>query len=167
MKRGKGLGWLSSLFLVVVFQRPNYEGFPLFRTYLANHGYTVVTVQYIVIGEGLYKDAVADVNDAIRYIKANADKYHIDPEWIVLLGNSAGGYMVALTATSANNGKEDFLGKYKWEYTTAVKGVIDLYGLSDLRRIADDYTDESRRSHEVNTSPESHYVNGVYSQVRV
>ncbi|WP_053228473.1 alpha/beta hydrolase [Spirochaeta cellobiosiphila] len=143
------------------------EGLPITRNYLANHGYAVVSAQYRVIGEGLYKDAVADVNDAIRYVKSHAPKYNMDPERIVLLGNSAGGYMVSLATISANRENKDFRGESNLEYSTEVKGVINLYGLSDLRKIADDYTEDSRLSHEVNTSLESHYVNGVYSQTSI
>ncbi len=149
------------------FSTAQLRGLPITRNYLANRGYAVVTAQYRVIAEGLYKDAVADVNDAIRYVKANASLYNIDPERLVLLGNSAGGYMVALTAASAKDGNNDFPGDNNLEYTTDVQGVIDLYGLSDLTRIADDYSEASVRSHEVNTSPESHYVNGVFSKTSI
>ena len=92
------------------FSTAQLYGLPVTRNYLANKGYAVVTAQYRVIGEGLYKDAVADVNDAIRYVKAHGSQYNIDPDRLVLMGNSAGGYMVALSAASGK--RKEFTAKF-------------------------------------------------------
>ncbi len=131
------------------------------RKYLANNGFAVVTVEYRVIGQGLYNDGVQDINDAIRYVRANADKYNIDPDRIGLFGNSAGGYMVSLVATS--QGVKELQGDNNLGYSSEVDAVINHYGLSDLTNVAMDYPEDIQKAHHTSKSAESQYVNGVYS----
>ena len=114
-----------------------------------------------IIGQGLYNDAICDINDAIRYLKANTDKYNIDADNIVLMGNSAGGYLVSMT--SASQGTEEFAGENNLEYPTDVKGVIDLYGLLDISKVADDYDEESQKNSNGTVSPANQFINGVLS----
>jgi|GEM_PF-44965 len=131
------------------------------RNYIANQGFAVAIAEYHVIGQGVYKDAVADVNDAIRYIKAHADEYNIDAEHISLMGNSAGGYMVALTALS--KGTAAFKGTDNLNFNENVDCVIDLYGLSDLTQVAADYDQETQAGHQLAVANQAQFVNGVYS----
>jgi acetyl esterase/lipase len=50
------------------------------RTYVAEAGFVVASIQYRTVRNGAnYRDGVADVKSAIRYLRANADKYGIDP----------------------------------------------------------------------------------------
>lgn len=135
------------------------------QKYLAMQGFAVVGITYRVVGQGLFSDGIADMNDAIRYVKANADKYNIDPERIALLGNSAGGYMVAMTA--ASEGVEDFIGDNNLEYSTAVQAVIDQYGITDMASIGIDYSEEVQAVHHSALSSESQYVNGVFSGIGI
>jgi len=138
------------------------ECMPVAQDYLAKEGFAVVSAEYHVIGQGTYKDAVADANDAIRYVKAHAEEYNIDPDRIALMGNSAGGYMVALTSLS--KGVETFKGTDNLTFSEDVNCVIDLYGLSDLTKVADDYPEKVREAHVLATSNESQFVNGVFSK---
>jgi acetyl esterase/lipase len=57
------------------------------RTYVAEAGYVVASVQYRTITDGAtYKDGVADAKSAIRYPRAHADQYGIDPRKIAVWG---------------------------------------------------------------------------------
>ena len=47
--------------------------------------------------------AVQDGKAAVRFLRANAAKYHLDPEKFAVWGNSAGGYMAALLAHKAQH----------------------------------------------------------------
>ena len=50
------------------------------RSYVAEHGYVVASVQYRTILDGAtYKDGLADIKSAIRYLRAHATRYGIDP----------------------------------------------------------------------------------------
>jgi arylformamidase len=52
-------------------------------------------------GNGVYPAAEQDVGAALGYLAAHADEYGIDAGHVMLLGHSAGAFLVALTATDA------------------------------------------------------------------
>lgn len=139
------------------FQVASPDSLQVAQRYFAMKGYAVAAFSYRVIGEGLYSDAAEDINDAVRYIRANAAKYNIDPDRIALLGNSAGGYFSALVGTSQGEGA------FGADEGSRVSAVVDLYGLSDLTQVAMDYDEETKASYyDTHTAP-SQYVNGVFT----
>ncbi len=69
---------------------------------LAARGYVVASVEYRLSGEAHFPAAVQDVKAAIRWLRANASKYGIDTNRVLIWGASAGGQLAALVATSCN-----------------------------------------------------------------
>ncbi len=69
--------------------------------WLAGQGYVVFDVQYR-LGER-WPAPMADVRCAIRWIKANADRYHVDPEHVVLFGRAAGAHLALMAAYTVND----------------------------------------------------------------
>ena len=65
---------------------------------IASHGYTVVNVEYTKAPEATYPTPVEQVNAAIAFIVANAETYRVDPDQLVLAGDSAGAHIAAQTA---------------------------------------------------------------------
>ena len=105
------------------------------RFALAQAGYVVASIEYRLVNEGGYAASVADVKSAIRFLRANAAQYGIDPTRIAVMGESAGGYLSAFTATS--NGQPQFEEGEHLDQSSEVQAAIDLYGLSDLTRIGE------------------------------
>ena len=63
------------------------------RTYVAEAGFAVASIEYRTVRDGAtYRDGIADVKSAVRYLRANAAKYGIDPKRIAVWGESAGGF---------------------------------------------------------------------------
>lgn len=60
---------------------------------LGRKGYTCVASEYRLTGEALWPAQIEDVKAAIRYMRANAGELGIDPDRIVVSGNSAGGHL--------------------------------------------------------------------------
>lgn len=118
------------------------------QRYLSMQGYAVVAAGYRLVGEGLVSDMLEDIRDALGYIKERASEYNIDPDRIALMGDSASGYLVSLAATKER---------------LDVKAVIDLYGPSDLLRVADDHDEETQRAWHDPRSVLNQIVNGVFS----
>lgn len=58
---------------------------------LTREGYTVVCPDYRLVSQSIFPACINDVKGVVRFLKANGEKYHIDPERIGALGNSAGG----------------------------------------------------------------------------
>ncbi len=72
-------------------------------TWLAENGYIAVPTNYRLSDEASFPAAVHDVKAAVRFLRANAEKYHIDNKRIGAWGISAGGNLSAMLATTANN----------------------------------------------------------------
>lgn len=101
------------------------------RSFVGTGNYVGVSVGYRLSGEALWPAQIHDCKAAIRWIRANAKKYGIDPERIGLWGSSAGGHLVSLLGTSAdikelagNNGSPDA--------SSRVKCVVDFCGPTEL-----------------------------------
>ncbi|HOF42132.1 MAG TPA: alpha/beta hydrolase, partial [Candidatus Hydrogenedentes bacterium] len=75
-----GGGWASG-------KRQVYH---LYTYYFAQQGYAAATISYRLSGQAKFPAAVQDVKCAVRWMRANAAAYHIDPDRIALIGGSAG-----------------------------------------------------------------------------
>jgi acetyl esterase/lipase len=84
---------------------------------LTQHGYAAVTLSYRLSGEARYPAAVQDVQDALRWVRAHAVEFGLDPQRIALAGGSAGGQIASLAGVTAGGD---------------VKAVINIDGLSDF-----------------------------------
>jgi len=86
---------------------------------LSEAGYAWVSINYRLAPKYKYPSSVEDLETAIRWVKAHAAEYRFDNSRIVLIGESAGGYLVNMVGT-------------KNEKDTRVAAVVSLYGASDL-----------------------------------
>lgn len=62
------------------------------------HGYAVVSVDYRKSSEAVFPAALSDVKAAVRFVRANAERYGFDENKIVIWGESAGAYLSLMTA---------------------------------------------------------------------
>lgn len=95
---------------------------------------------------------------SIRYLRANANKFNIDPDRIGIVGGSAGGYLTAMAGVTS--GTTTFDKGENLDQSSGVKAAVDLYGLSDLTRIGDDYSDAVKEAHKSAGTTEALWVNG-------
>lgn len=97
---------------------------------LAAQGFVVVSLDYRLGPRRHWPDQIVDVKCAIRYLRANAAQFHIDPAEIGAWGQSAGGHLVALLGTAGPSAGWD-IGSYTNE-SSGVQAVVDMAGPSDL-----------------------------------
>ncbi|MCP5143494.1 MAG: alpha/beta hydrolase [Gammaproteobacteria bacterium] len=90
---------------------------------LASEGYVVASLNYRLSGEAPFPAAIQDVKAAIKFMRANAAAYHLDPTRIATWGGSAGGQLAALAAVSC--------GVSELEPTATIPGVADNATVSD------------------------------------
>ncbi|MFW5771938.1 MAG: alpha/beta hydrolase fold domain-containing protein [Phototrophicaceae bacterium] len=74
---------------------------PTVNHFLAARGYATASAQYRFSREARFPASIHDVKAAVRWLRLNADAYHIDPDRIGVWGHSAGGHMAAFLGTSA------------------------------------------------------------------
>ena len=105
--------------------------FPKVLASLAAEGFTVASLEYRLSGEARFPAQLQDANAAIRFLRANAANYKIDPTRVGLWGGSAGGHLTALTAVTCRNteldpaaGKDD-----------CVQAAVTWYGVFDFANL--------------------------------
>jgi acetyl esterase/lipase len=105
---------------------------------VTEQGYVVASIQYrTTVNGATYSDAVQDVKSAIRYLRAHAAQYGIDVSKVAVWGQSAGGYLAAMTGTT--NGDSRFDVGANLGQRSDVQAVVDEFGPSDLAKLAADY----------------------------
>ncbi|MEC0225887.1 alpha/beta hydrolase fold domain-containing protein [Paenibacillus alba] len=115
--------------------------------YVTKRGYIGVSLDYRLTPEAPFPAQIQDVKLAVRYLRANAAAYHIDPDRIGVWGSSAGGHLASLLGTSGdlltsdqvvlNTGNTvhvpDLEGSGGWqEYSDKVQAVADWFGPADF-----------------------------------
>jgi len=97
----------------------------------AKRGYVVASISYRFVKEAPFPACVQDAKCAVRWMRANAKKYHIDPKRIAAIGGSAGGHLSMMLGYSAGVPELEGDGGHA-EYSSAVQAVVNLYGPVDL-----------------------------------
>ncbi len=101
----------------------------------AQKGYVVFSVGYRFAPQYTYPAQLDDVQRAVRWIRAHAKNYCVDPKRIGALGGSAGGHLVALLGLRETRDNSD---KSLAKYSSKVQCVVDLFGPTDLTVFPED-----------------------------
>ncbi|GAJ13590.1 unnamed protein product, partial [marine sediment metagenome] len=86
---------------------------------MLDRGFAVVDVGYRLSGEAVFPAQVEDCKAAVRWVRANAAKYGLDPDSIGAWGSSAGGHLVAFLGTAGD--VREFDTKANAEYSSRVQ----------------------------------------------
>ena len=123
----------------------------------------IVSINYRLTSEKSWPVQIHDCKAALRWVKANAKKYHLDAERIVVWGGSAGGHLVAFLGTTQNHPDLDGkLGSHT-EQSTSVKGVINFFGPTDFLVMNHQ---GSSMDHNAASSPEGQLLGGEVSTLK-
>lgn len=110
------------------------EGLPLLPALTADGKYVVATIDYRLTTVAKWPAQIHDCKAAIRYLKANAARFHLDPDRIGVWGSSAGGHLAALLGTTA--GIRELDGSDSVDASASrVACIVDFCGPSDLRTV--------------------------------
>ncbi len=105
---------------------------------LASHGYTAIGLNYSLGPEQVYPTAVRQINDALTYIDAHADDLSVDPDRIVLAGDSAGAQLASqVAALTTDSEYADLLDLTPALSARQIVGVVLNCGIYDLRSMDD------------------------------
>ena len=101
---------------------------------LVQDGYAVASIDYRLTSTAPFPAQIEDCKAAVRWLRANASTYHLDPDHIGAWGHSAGGHLAALLGTSGGVRELDGTGD-NMSYSSRVQAVCDVAGPSDLVRL--------------------------------
>jgi acetyl esterase/lipase len=139
------------------FMRAPKEAALDLRTYVAEAGFVVASVQYRTLTDGAnYRDGIADVKSAIRYLRANANRYDIDTSKVAVWGESAGGYIAAMVGVT--NGLKSFDIGNNLDQRSDVQAVIDKFGASDTSKLSADFDSHTRDANNAKDNPIAQYI---------
>ena len=114
------------------FRAGKRESYDRLCVTLAERGYVAVTVTYRLAPAYPFPAAVQDCKAAVRWLRANAAKYRVDPARIGVTGGSAGGHLAQFLGVTA--GVKEFEGEGNPDRSSAVACVVNFYGPSDLTK---------------------------------
>lgn len=97
----------------------------------AEYGFVGVSVEYRTSDIAIFPAAVHDCKAAIRFLRAHAKEYNINPDRIGVTGTSAGAYFAVLLGTSDNDKYLEGDGGYP-KYSSTVQAVVDHFGPIDF-----------------------------------
>lgn len=140
------------------FINANKDGYMQQWLDLAEHGYVVASMTYRVAPTSTFPAPLEDVKSAVRFLRANAQKFHIDADHVGVFGGSAGGYLAAMAGTT--NGVKVFDKGENLNYSSDVQAVVDVYGVSDVNKIGADYSEAVQKTHASAAATEALWVNG-------
>lgn len=130
---------------------------------LLESGFAVIAINHRSSTDAVYPAQINDVKAAIRFVRANANKYKIDTSFIGITGFSSGGHLASLAGTTnsvkeftVNNTTVDIegnVGNYT-SVSSAVNAVVDWFGPIDMALM-----DECKKPKDGN-SPEAALIRG-------
>jgi acetyl esterase/lipase len=107
---------------------------------LIDHGFVVVSINYRLTSAGPFPAQIEDCKGAIRFIRAHAAEYHVDPDRIGVWGESAGGHLAALLGTSGGSAAVEGDVGGNLDQSSRVQAVCDWFGPTDLTQFTAEAT---------------------------
>jgi acetyl esterase/lipase len=122
---------------------------------LVERGYALASVSYRLTDAATFPAQIRDCRAAVRWLRAHAEEYGLDPDRVAACGWSAGGHLAALlgTAPDASFGGPDV----HPEQSHRADAVLDFFGPTDLLAMGDQ---ESDLDHTAADSPEGKLLAG-------
>lgn len=104
----------------------------LFARSMTAQGYLVASINYRLYPDAQFPAMIQDVKCAVRFLRANAAEYNLNPHRVGAVGVSAGGHLVSLLGTTDPSAGWD-VGEYL-DQSSRVQTVIAMAGVMDLSR---------------------------------
>ena len=126
---------------------------------LLEAGYAVASINYRLSGEAIWPAQINDAKAAVRYLRANAAQYNLDPEHVGAWGASAGGNLVAMLGTTCDVAELEGAELGNADQSSCVQAVVDWFGPIDFLAMDAQFAGTAcPATHDAADSPESMLV---------
>jgi acetyl esterase/lipase len=122
-----------------------------------SNGYAVASINYRLSQHAIFPAQIQDCKAAVRYLRANAQKYNLDPNCFAVWGASAGGHLSAMLGTTGDVNEFD-VGE-NLSVSSRVQAVADYFGPTDFLQM-DAHRLPNSMIHNMANSPEALLVGG-------
>ena len=102
--------------------------------YMLTRGFAIAGIGYRLSGDAPFPAQIEDCKAAIRWLRAHAEDYNLDPDHFAAVGGSAGGHLAALVGTSG--GVKEFDVGAHLDQSSRVQAVVDNCGPTDIVKFA-------------------------------
>jgi acetyl esterase/lipase len=127
--------------------------------YLVSKGFAVASIDYRFSQDAIWPAQINDCKAAVRFLRANAAKYNLDPDHFGVGGDSAGGHLAAMLGTSGDVKElEGDLGNQ--DVSSRVQAVLDWFGPTDFTQMTQQSGPKSVLKHDGPNSPEARLLGG-------
>jgi acetyl esterase/lipase len=129
-------------------------------------GYAVASINYRLSSEAIYPAQIYDAKAAVRFLRANAAEYQLNPDKFGAWGASAGGSLVSLLGTTCGVAELEGAELGNAEQSSCVQAVIDWFGPIDFLKMDEQFTGTAcPQTHDAANSPESMLVGAAIQTV--
>jgi len=123
---------------------------------LLEHGYAVANLNYRLSGEAKAPAQIQDIKTAVRWLRAHAKEYNLNPDKFGAWGASAGGNLVALLGTSCGVAALEGAELGSREQSSCIQAVVDWFGPIDFLKMDQQFSGKPvLQTHDAPDSPES------------
>ena len=119
-------------------------------------GYAVASINYRLSQHAIFPAQIQDCKAAVRWLRAHAGTYNLDPKRFGVWGASAGGHLVALLGTAGD--VNDFDVGEHLDVSSRVQAVCDFFGPTDFTKMS---SFPSTMDHDAPDSPEARLIGGA------
>ena len=136
------------------------QGVPL--EYL-NQGYAIASINYRLSQHAVFPAQIEDCKAAVRWLRAHASEYRLDPSRFAAWGSSAGGHLAAMLGTTGDT--QAFEVGADRDQSSRVQAVVDYFGPTDFLQM-DAHRLPNGMRHDPADSPESQLIGGAIQENR-
>jgi acetyl esterase/lipase len=129
---------------------------------MLEQGYAIASLNYRLSQHALFPAQIEDCKAAVRWLRAHADTYGLDPLRFASWGESAGGHLAAMLGTAGHERRFE-VGEHL-EHSSRVQAVLDFFGPTDFLQM-DAHRLPEGMVHDTADSPESQLVGGPIQEL--
>ena len=157
-KEGKNLPLIINIHGGAFRMGSKEAGVPL--EYLAR-GYAVASINYRLSQHAIFPAQIEDCKAAVRWLRAHAAEYRLDPNRFAAWGSSAGGHLAAMLGTTGDTKQFDVGANL--DQSSRVQAVVDYFGPTDFLQM-DGHRPPNGMVHDPANSPESELIGGAIQE---
>jgi len=133
---------------------------------LLEAGYAVASINYRLSDEATYPAQINDAKAAVRFLRANASQYNLNPDKIGAWGASAGGNLASLLGTTCGVKELEGAELGNADQSSCVQAVVDWFGPIDFLKMDEEFAGSGcPQNHNDASSPESKLVGAAIQTV--
>lgn len=133
---------------------------------LVSAGYAVASINYRLSSEATYPAQINDAKAAVRFLRATAAKYNLNPDKFAAFGASAGGNLASLLGTTCGVSELEGADLGNADQSSCIQATVDWFGPIDFLKMDEQFAGTScTANHNEASSPESKLVGAAIQTV--